>query len=85
MIRALLDLPRADYQKYYSGFSNGALWPLFHYRVGVVNFSHEDYAAYLRINEEFARHLVPLLQPDDVIWIHDYQMIPLAACCARAA
>jgi trehalose 6-phosphate synthase len=78
LIRALLDLPRTDYNRYYAGFSNGALWPLFHYRVGVVNFSHEDYAAYQRINEEFARHLVPLLQPDDVIWIHDYQMIPLA-------
>ncbi|HEY1720200.1 MAG TPA: trehalose-6-phosphate synthase [Magnetospirillaceae bacterium] len=78
LIRALLDLPRSDYDRYYAGFSNGALWPLFHYRVGVVNFSHDDYAAYLRVNEEFARHLIPLLQPDDVIWIHDYQLIPLA-------
>jgi len=80
LVRALIDLPREDYNRYYAGFANGALWPLFHYRVGVVDFSHENYQAYLRINEEFARHLVPLLQPEDIIWIHDYQLIPLASC-----
>ena len=79
LTQALITLPRDDYNRYYSGFANGALWPLFHYRVGVVDFSHEDYDAYLRVNEEFSRHLAPLLQPDDIIWIHDYQLIPLAS------
>ena len=78
LTRALIDLPRADYAKYYGGFANGALWPLFHYRVGVMDFSYGDYEAYLRINEEFARHLVPLLRADDLVWIHDYHLIPLA-------
>ena len=78
LTRALIDLPRDDYSRYYAGFANGALWPLFHYRVGVVDFSHEDYAAYLRVNEAFARQMTPLLRPDDIIWIHDYQLIPLA-------
>lgn len=78
LTRALIDLPHDEYQKYYAGFSNGALWPLFHYRIGVVKFVRDEYEAYLRINQEFARHLIPLLQPDDVIWVHDYQLIPLA-------
>jgi trehalose 6-phosphate synthase len=75
--RALLDLPRDDYERYYGGFSNRALWPLFHYRIDLSDFDYEDYAGYRRVNEEFARNLVPLLNPDDVIWVHDYHLIPL--------
>lgn len=82
--RALIDLPRADFDRYYSGFANRALWPLFHYRMGIVEYAPEDYAGYLRVNDEFARHLMPLLQPDDLIWVHDYQLIPLGAALRAA-
>ena len=82
--RALIDLPRADFERYYAGFANRALWPLFHYRMGIVDYSPEDYAGYKRINEEFARHMMPLLRPDDVIWVHDYQLIPLGAALRAA-
>lgn len=79
LTRALIDLSREDYERYYTGFANCALWPLFHYRTNLVEFEHEDYAGYRRVNEEFARHLVALLRPDDLIWVHDYHLIPLGA------
>jgi trehalose 6-phosphate synthase len=75
--RVLVDLPRADYERYYNGFSNRALWPLFHYRIGMAEYLPEDHAGYLRVNEEFAARLVPFLEAGDVIWVHDYHLIPL--------
>ncbi|HEV2509066.1 MAG TPA: trehalose-6-phosphate synthase [Bosea sp. (in: a-proteobacteria)] len=76
---AVTDLTEAERQSYYLGFANRALWPLMHYRLGLTEFSRSDYAGYLGVNRRFARLLMPLLQPDDVIWIHDYHLIPLAA------
>jgi trehalose 6-phosphate synthase len=76
---ATLDLAEDDYQGFYRGFSNGMLWPLFHYRVGASEFRRADLGAYRRVNEAFAAALRPLLRPDDVIWVHDYHLIPLGA------
>jgi trehalose 6-phosphate synthase len=76
---ATIDLDADDYHNFYIGFANGVLWPLFHYRVGLSNFRRSAYEGYQRVNRTFAEKLVPLLQPDDVIWVHDYHFIPLAA------
>ncbi len=76
---ALVDLTRRDLDEYYSGFANRALWPLFHYRLDLTDFSRRDMAGYFRVNRFFARMLAPLIQPDDIIWVHDYHLIPLAA------
>ena len=76
---AVTDLTESERQSYYLGFANRALWPLMHYRLGLTEFSRADYAGYLGVNRRFARLLIPLLKPDDVIWIHDYHLIPLAA------
>ena len=75
---ATIPLTRRDYIEYYTGFANSTLWPLFHYRLDLADFNRRDYAGYLRVNQRFARHLFPLLRRDDVIWIHDYHLIPLA-------
>ncbi len=75
----LIDLAEADYQGFYAGFANRTLWPLFHYRLDLASFEHPWYATYRRVNQRFAETLHPLLQPDDVIWIHDYHLIPMAA------
>lgn len=76
---ALVDLTSIDRQEYYNGFANRALWPIMHYRLGLSEFSRADYAGYLRVNRSFANALVRLTRPDDLIWIHDYHLIPLAA------
>jgi len=76
---AVTDLTEAERQNYYLGFANRALWPLMHYRLGLTEFSRTEYAGYLGVNRRFARLLIPLLKPDDIIWIHDYHLIPLAA------
>ncbi|RDJ24875.1 trehalose-6-phosphate synthase [Bosea caraganae] len=80
---AVTDLTEAERQTYYLGFSNRALWPNMHYRLGLTEFSRTDYAGYLGVNRRFAKSLAALLQPDDVIWIHDYHLIPLAADLRR--
>jgi trehalose 6-phosphate synthase len=74
---ATLDLTRQDYEEYYNGFANRVLWPLFHFRAGLVEFRRQDLAGYQRVNANFARHLAPLLRPDDLVWVHDYHLIPL--------
>ncbi len=75
----LIDLTRRDLDEYYSGFANRALWPLFHYRLDLTDFSRRDMAGYFRVNRFFAKMLAPLVKPDDVIWVHDYHLIPLAS------
>ncbi|ODV25169.1 MAG: alpha,alpha-trehalose-phosphate synthase (UDP-forming) [Rhodanobacter sp. SCN 68-63] len=76
---ATIDLTRTDHDEFYAGFANRALWPLLHYRPDLVDYQRGHLDGYLRVNALFADHLVELLKPDDVIWVHDYHLIPLAA------
>ncbi|RYZ11097.1 MAG: alpha,alpha-trehalose-phosphate synthase (UDP-forming) [Comamonadaceae bacterium] len=76
---ATIDLAKEDHDSYYLGYSNDVLWPVFHYRLDLANFDAGYIGGYRRVNQLFARKLVPLLRPDDIIWIHDYHLIPLAA------
>jgi trehalose 6-phosphate synthase len=71
-------LRKDDYEEFYNGFANRVLWPILHYRLDLAEFTRRDLSGYFRVNEFFARHLETLLKPDDVIWVHDYHLIPLA-------
>jgi trehalose 6-phosphate synthase len=75
---ATIALPRELHELSYNGFANGTLWPLFHYFLDGFRYHDREYAAYQAVNERFARELLPLLRPDDLIWVHDYHLIPLA-------
>jgi len=75
---AVIDLTQLDRQEYYSGFANRALWPTMHYRIGLSDFSRADYSGYRRVNQTFACALAQLIRPEDLVWIHDYHLIPLA-------
>ncbi len=76
---ATVDLSREDHDSYYLGYSNGVLWPVFHYRLDLADFDAGYIGGYRRVNQMFARKLASLLRPDDIIWVHDYHFIPLAA------
>ncbi|MDH5205124.1 MAG: alpha,alpha-trehalose-phosphate synthase (UDP-forming) [Hylemonella sp.] len=76
---ATVDLCSEDHDSYYLGYSNGVLWPVFHYRLDLADFDAGTIEGYRRVNRLFARKLMPLLRPDDILWVHDYHLIPLAA------
>ena len=73
-----LDLSKEDHQEYYNGFANRVLWPILHYRIDLAEFSRRDLSGYLRVNDHFARELHDVLGPDDIVWVHDYHLMPLA-------
>jgi trehalose 6-phosphate synthase len=73
-----IDLSKTDHDTYYAGYANQALWPAFHYRLDLADFASGFFAGYQRVNRLFARKLATLLRPDDVVWVHDYHLIPLA-------
>jgi trehalose 6-phosphate synthase/phosphatase len=66
-----------QYEKYYSGFSNSTIWPLFHYFPSLVQFDADNFAAYIKVNRLFAEKISEVYQPGDVIWVHDYQLMLL--------
>jgi trehalose 6-phosphate synthase len=75
---ATTSLDANDYQNFYLGFCNGVLWPLFHSFIDNFRYSDQHYDTYRQVNQRMARELAALLQPDDIVWVHDYHLIPLA-------
>lgn len=72
---ALADLTAEEHDGYYLGYSNRALWPVFHYRVDLAHFDEADFAAYEAVNRRYARLLAPFCRPDDLVWVHDYHFL----------
>lgn len=68
-----------DYDQYYAGFSNATIWPLFHYFPSKVDFKDTYWEKYQIVNKAFAEQLLPHLEPNDIVWIHDYQLMLLPA------
>jgi len=73
-----LDLSAVDFQEYYNGFANRVLWPILHYRVDLAEFTALELGGYLRVNALFADALSRFIRRDDLIWVHDYHLLPLA-------
>ena len=76
-------LGAADMDRFYHGFCNSTLWPLFHYFPSYASYREEDWATYQRVNEQFCEAVLALARPDDEIWIHDYQLLLLPALLRR--
>jgi trehalose 6-phosphate synthase len=74
---ATIDLRQAEFNLYYNGYANEVLWPLFHYFLKGMRYSGEQHDAYENVNRTFAQKLAPLIEPRDVVWVHDYHLIPL--------
>jgi trehalose 6-phosphate synthase len=75
---ATLDLTAHELDGYYNGFSNNCLWPLLHFRIDLTRFERAELETYCRVNRRFAQSLVKLLRRDDLVWVHDFHLIPLA-------
>jgi trehalose 6-phosphate synthase len=76
---ATIDLEEQDVDEYYNGYANRTLWPLFHYRIDLAEYDRSFGSGYERVNERFAETVLPLIEPDDLVWVHDYHLIPLGA------
>ena len=74
---ATIDLEEQDVDEYYNGYANRTLWPLFHYRIDLAEYDRSFAGGYERVNERFADTVAPLIEPDDLVWVHDYHLIPL--------
>lgn len=70
-------LPPGDFDLFYTGFSNGTLWPLFHYFTQYAHFEPEEWQAYSSINQLYCDKVLEVLQPGDQIWVHDYHLMQL--------
>lgn len=64
-------------QGFYAGFSNDMLWPLFHYFPSYASFRERDFTHYQQANAQFLEELTALLEPGDLVWIHDFQLMLL--------
>ena len=76
---ATIDLTPDQHEGYYNGFSNSVLWPLLHTLPDLMAFDRRSAQVYRDVNALMADRLVPLLQPNDVIWVHDYHLISMPA------
>src|SRR6476661_3059079 len=69
---------------YYEGFSNETLWPIFHYMASYAHFDQQYWDAYQFVNEKFMHAVLEVADPDDTIWIHDYQLLLLPGMLRNA-
>ncbi|MEM9822012.1 MAG: bifunctional alpha,alpha-trehalose-phosphate synthase (UDP-forming)/trehalose-phosphatase, partial [Bacteroidota bacterium] len=68
-----------DIKLYYEGFSNKVIWPHFHYFAQYTTYEESYWEAYERVNRRFATSIIEHLNEDDLIWVHDYQLMLLPA------
>ena len=72
-----IDLNEEEFNGYYKGYANATLWPILHHRVDLAKFDKASEKIYRLMNARFAKVLLTEIQDDDVVWVHDYHLIPL--------
>jgi trehalose 6-phosphate synthase/phosphatase len=68
-------LTEEDIKDFYEGFSNETLWPNFHYFIQYAIYDPKLWEAYKRVNRKFVDEIAKKCDPDDTLWIHDYQLM----------
>lgn len=68
-------LTQKEINDFYEGFSNETLWPLFHYFPTYAEYNPQHWESYKQVNQKFADAIIRSATKDDVIWIHDYQLM----------
>lgn len=77
-------LTQNEINDFYEGFSNETLWPLFHYFPTYANYNPQHWDSYVSVNRKFADAILSKAGKDDVIWIHDYQLLLVADMVRKA-
>jgi trehalose 6-phosphate synthase/phosphatase len=72
-----VDLPADIAEKFYQGYSNRCLWPLFHSFASKLEFDSEAWEAYIEANRRFCSAVLDQYRAGDQIWIHDYHLMLL--------
>lgn len=70
-------------EKFYEGFSNDTIWPIFHYFLQYANFDYHLFDAYVEANKIFCNAVLEVAEDGDTIWIHDYQLLLLPQMVRR--
>jgi trehalose 6-phosphate synthase/phosphatase len=70
-------LSQEHVNRYYHGFANRVLWPLFHYLIDRVPVHATGWDAYRQVNQTFADVIAREYRRGDLIWVHDYQLMLL--------
>lgn len=68
-------LTQHEINDFYEGFSNETLWPLFHYFPTYAEYNPQHWESYKQVNQKFADAVIRSATKDDIIWIHDYQLM----------
>lgn len=68
-------LDEEEIKRYYEGFSNEVLWPIFHYLSTYANYDYQNWLSYVQVNQKFADAILSVLEPGDTVWVHDYQLL----------
>ncbi len=79
MCFATIDLTPDEHDRYYNAFSNATIWPLLHSMPEHVCFDRRNAVVYRETNARFTDALIPLLKPNDLIWVHDYHLMAMPA------
>ena len=78
-----VDLSQEEIESYYERFSNGVIWPLFHYLIHLLPVHFDDWDSYVQVNKRFAEITASVYKPGDTVWVHDYQLCLVPAFLRR--
>ncbi len=70
-------LSQEEINQYYEGFSNEILWPVFHYMTTYARYQQSYWDYYVSVNRKFMEVVRSIAEPDDIVWIQDYQLLLL--------
>ncbi len=66
-----------DVRHFYYGFCNSTIWPIFHYFPQYAAYDRDQWRSYQKVNNNFADVVAQTAEYDDIIWVHDYQLMLL--------
>ena len=68
---------KKDLELYYDGFCNETIWPLFHYFTESTTYDEKYWESYKAVNQHFCDIIMKIIEPEDIIWVHDYHLMLL--------